>query len=702
MKTILYLSIILLFATTSFAKKVDVETAKKAAKNLYYQRINQIKNVKLSEINLSLVYTETVNNEPVYYIYNVNNTEGFVILSADDIAKPCIGYSFEGAFNSSKLPPEFQYYIGKFSDQISIAVTQKAMPTQEITKEWSDILTNEPVVLKTKSLQPLLINTWNQDTYYNELCPADAAGPGGHVYVGCVATSMVQVMKYYNYPTTGAGSHTDNFSGYGALMVNFANQNYTWENMPNVLSGSNLEVAKIGYNAGVAVNMSYSTTGSGAYTQDVPGALETHFKYSTDCQYVLKTSYTQVAWESMLRTQIDSKWPMIYSGSGADGGHAWNCDGYNATEFHMNWGWGGSANGFFSVAGAITAGGYTFDQSFGVVKNIYPIASANYPTWCTQTAKMITGKEGTFNDGSGNENYLDNQHCLYLIQPSCATYINLSFDRFDLASGDIVNVYNGSTTSDSLIGTFDANNLPSASYVSTVPNMLIEFITDGSNNATGWYASYNTYPCQGTKILTNPSGTIVDGSQSCDYPNSISCLWYIQPVGATSFQLNFTEFGFANGDAGDYIKIYKNSAIASNLIGTYNALNIPTTVNVVGIKAILRFATNSSSSSTGWALNYTTTLTGIENNLSEFNAGVFPNPFNNDATISYSLSDVTNVKILVTNVLGEVIGSYNRQEIQGNYNLPLSSFINNISQGIYFVNLSFNDKSTLIKIVCTK
>ena len=700
MKKIFCLLVISFFAINTFAKKVDVETAKKAAKNLYYQKINQIKNVKLSEINLNLVYTEIVNAESVYYIFNVNCTEGFVILSADDIAKPCIGYSFESSFNTSKVPESFQYYISKFSDQISTAITQKALPTQEITKEWSDILIDEPVVLKTKSIQPLLLTTWNQDTYYNELCPADADGPGGHVYVGCVATSMIQVMKYYNYPTTGTGSHTDAFSGYGSLTVNYANQTYIWENMPNALSGSNLEVAKIGYHAGVAVNMYYSVDGSGTQTSYIPGALENYFKYSTDCQYVQKTSYTQTAWENLLRAQIDLKRPMVYQGMDATSGHAWNCDGYNATEFHMNWGWGGSANGFFSVAGAITAGGYTFDQSFGAVINIYP--SANYPTWCTPTAKMITGAEGTFNDGSGNQNYLDNRDCLYLIQPLCVTFISLSFDRFDLATGDLVKIYDGATTSDPVIGTFDASNIPTTNYLSSGPNMLIEFITDGSTNATGWYASYDTYPCQGSKILTNPSGTIVDGSQSCDYANSLTCLWYIQPVGATSFQLDFTEFGFANGDAGDYIKIYKNSATVSNLIGTYNASNVPTTVNVVGTKAILRFATNSSSSSTGWALNYTTTLTGIENNLSEFNAGVFPNPFNNDATISYSLSDVTNVKILVTNVLGEVIGSYNRQEVQGNYNLPLSSFINNLSQGIYFVNLSFNDRTTLIKIVCTK
>ncbi|PIY03310.1 MAG: hypothetical protein COZ21_09605, partial [Bacteroidetes bacterium CG_4_10_14_3_um_filter_31_20] len=169
MKKILCLLIISFFAINTFAKKVDVETAKKAAKNLYYQKINQFKNVKLSEINLNLVYTEIVNAESVYYIFNVNGTEGFVILSADDIAKPCIGYSFESSFNTSKVPESFQFYMSKFSNEISSAITQKALPTQEITKEWLDILTDEPVVLKTKSIQPLLIHTWNQDTYYNEL-----------------------------------------------------------------------------------------------------------------------------------------------------------------------------------------------------------------------------------------------------------------------------------------------------------------------------------------------------------------------------------------------------------------------------------------------------------------------------------------------------------------------------------------------------
>jgi len=273
---------------------------------------------------------------------------------------------------------------------------------------------------------------------------------------------------------------------------------------------------------------------------------------------------------------------------------------------------------------------------------------------------------------------------------------------FDLGTGDVLKVYDGATTTSPLIATFDASNPPTTGYLSTQPNVLLEFITDGSSNATGWYASYSTYPCQGSKTITDPTGTISDGSQNCDYNTSITCLWYIQTPNAASYQLTFSEFGFAIGDAGDYLKIYKNSPTVSNLIGTYNAANVPTVVDVVGTKAILRFVSNSSSTSTGWTLNYTTTLTGIENNLAEFKVGVFPNPFSNDANISYTLTENTKVKISLINILGETMGVYDKTEVAGNYNLPLSTISNNISQGIYFVNISFNDKSTLVKVICTK
>ena len=705
MKKIIYLFLIVLFAMPVFAKKIDVETAKKAAKNLYYTKINQIKDVKLSSINLTLAYTEFANNEPVYYVFNVNENEGYVIISADDIACPSIGYSFEGPFVINNQPPSFKYWMGEYSNQIAIAVSSKAPQLPKAAQEWADLLSENPVIVKAKSIQPLLIHTWNQDWPYNELCPVDAAGPGGHVYVGCVATSMAQVMKYYNYPIHGTGSHT-NYSitngGYGNLTINYANQTYVWENMPNYISGTNSEIAKLGYHCSVAVDMAYSPDGSGSQTSKIASALKTYYFYSTNCSYKQKSSYTTAAWETLLKGQIDNKWPMCYSGSGTGGGHAWNCDGYQAgttNYFHMNWGWSGSDNGYFRLD-SLSSGGYDFNSSQGAVINIYP--ASGYPEGCTSTAKVITGTTGTFNDGSGNENYSDNKDCLYLIQPACASVVNLTFDRFDLGTGDNVEVYGGTTTSDPLLGTFNATTLPTAPITSYAGAMLIRFVTDGSNNSYGWYASYTTFPCQGTRYLTDNSGTITDGSQSCDYGLTLSCNWYIQPPSATSFRLTFPDFTLAN-DAGDKLLVYKNTLGSANLLATYSYTNLPPAqLDIVGTKVILKFQSNSSLTASGWTINYNVMSTGIENNLSEFGASVFPNPFNNDATVSYSLKDPTNIKITVSNVLGEVIGTYEQEKAQGNNSLPLSSFVNHLSQGIYFVNLSFNDKSTLIKIVCTK
>lgn len=683
------------------AKKIDVETAKHAAKNLYFLRINQVKEVKLSEINLALNYTEVINGNPVYYVFNVNENEGFVIISADDIAKPCIGYGFEGPYNNENKAPSFQYWINGFSRQISDAVSSKLSASTEATQEWAKLLTDHPLLVKSKSIQPLILTTWNQGWPYNELCPADAAGPGGHVYVGCVATAMVQVMKYYNFPDVGVGTHTHN-SDYGNLTVNYAAQTYIWENMPN--NSSSYEVAKLSYHASVALDMGYSAGGSGAQVFDIPTALASHYKYSNDGDYIEEDNYSTLDWENLIKDQIDNKWPVVYCGfENGGGGHAWNCDGYIGSDFHMNWGWGGSANGYFTLDNLV-AGGYNFSVWHSAAINLYP-AAAYYPEGCTSTPKIISSETGTINDGSGNLDYSINKDCLYLIQLSCASTVDLIFDRFNLGTGDVVYIYGGTSTSDPLIATFNSTNIPTSKISSYNGAMLIRFVTDGSDNSDGWDASYTTYPCLNSTV-TDLSGTITDGSLTCDYNNSTNCRWEIAPAGTTSstiFHLTFPDFNLASGDTSDYLKIYKNTFSSSNVVATYKSNHLPPSqLDVVGTKLIFKFTANASEVSTGWAINYTTTLTGIENNLTEFGASVYPNPFQNDATITYNLNDPSHVKISVINILGKEMGRYEQQSVQGTYSLQLSSFVENISQGMYFVNLSFNDKSTTIKVVCTK
>ncbi len=702
MKSFVLLFVLMFILFSGWAKKVQLEDAKIAAKSIYYIKANNLFTKSYNDIQLSHAYTELFNGEPIYYVFNVNQNEGFVIISADDIAHPIIGYSFTGTFPVFNQPPHFSEWMNSYREQIIYGKTNNIKATTEIQNEWAELMTTTPTLKKEKATQPLLIHTWNQDWPWNAYCPADANGPGGHVYAGCVAVSMAQLMKYYNYPNQGTGSHT-NYSfwngGYGNLTVNYAQQTYKWANMPNLVNNTNYdEVAKLLYHCSVAVDMNYGPNGSGSTTSKIASALKTYYYYASAAQYVQKSSYSSSAWENLLKQQIDNKRPMAYQGSDGTSGHAWNCDGYNGNQFHMNWGWSGSANGYYTLDNLV-AGGYDFTYSQGAVINVYP--ANNYPQWCSGTT-IIDGRGGAFNDGSGNENYLDNIDCKYLIQPACANSITLTFDRFDLATGDIVYVYDGTTENDPILATFSSANPPSGFITSTGDALLIRFVTNSMDNATGWYASYTTNTCSGTKNLTTPSGTIEDGSKSCNYDNSKICTWNIEPPSATSFTIDFVEFDFPPSDQNDNVKIYKNSTASSNLIGTYTSANVPpSTINIPGAsKLIVKFTSNASINAGGFKLNYTSTQSSISSNQMVNHVGIFPNPFTNDATITYNLGEPTNhVKIIVNNVLGQNLGIYEATQASGEYSISLKSFSKLFNKGIYFVKVNINNEESVYKVI---
>lgn len=129
-------------------------------------------------------------------------------------------------------------------------------------------------------------------------------------------------------------------------------------------------------------------------------------------------------------------------------------------------------------------------------------------SYCSGTT-TITTTSGTFSDGSGTNDYADDSDCKWLIQPSGVSSITLNFTSFDTESGyDLVKVYDGSTTSASLLGTFSGSSLPSA-VSSTGGTMLVHFTSDYSNTADGWVASFTTGSSNQPEVIFE-SGVIDD------------------------------------------------------------------------------------------------------------------------------------------------------------------------------------------------
>jgi hypothetical protein len=362
MKLKIYLFSLIAILSTVFAVPVDKQTAEAAAKNWL--------NAKSGDTDHETV-SEYINFDNSVHIFNFENG-GFALIAADDASLPVLGYSFNGEFNNSEEKSNINFWLGLYKKAIDEIRTKKLSNEKTLT-DWKNVLSGNISKSEGKAVEPLLTSTWNQSPIYNMYCPLDGSSLS---VVGCVATAMAQVMYYHKYPATGKSSSSYSTLGQN-LSADYYLSKYNWDLMPDALSSSSSvsakhEVAQISYHAGVAVEMMYGSDGSGAYSEDVPFALENYFKYNTAAVHEYRSTYSSLTWRTMLQDQLNKSQPVYYSGQGPDGGHAFVCDGYQDEDFyHFNWGWGGSADGYFSIDN-LNPSGMTFNSYQAVVRDIIP------------------------------------------------------------------------------------------------------------------------------------------------------------------------------------------------------------------------------------------------------------------------------------------------------------------------------------------
>ena len=347
-----------------------------------------------ADFDLQLVSSAISRSGVDYYVFNVRSGNGFVVVAGDDRVKPILAYSTTGSFDPQDVSEGFEYKLNSFRTEIQYVREHNLTATSDIVAEWES-------VLRTGSLQqgrqaravvgPLCQTIWNQNFPYNSQCPEDPEGNGGYVYAGCVATAMGQVMKFWDYPEQGIGSHTYNPEGYAQQTANFGETEYHFELMPLAVDSTSTEedyfyIAQFLHHCGIAVDMQYSGNGSGAYSFDVPTALSNYFGYSTDNDLPTLSfwgfqMYTNEQWIQMLKDGgLDEHLPLYYSGSddGGAGGHAFVCDGYDENDyFHFNWGWSGRDDAWCPI-GALNTTKYAFNDSNSFLGHIVPQNSSYY------------------------------------------------------------------------------------------------------------------------------------------------------------------------------------------------------------------------------------------------------------------------------------------------------------------------------------
>ena len=315
---------------------------------------------------------------PQYYVFNVGSS-GFVIVSSYDEFRPIIGYSFESNLDVDNIAPELSYFLDNMSENRQKMLDAKCLTRDaQLTMEWESLLSGNALPSQNRGVGAFYLcrTKWNQGDPYNILCPT---GTGGRCYAGCVATAMSQVMRYWEYPTHGSGNHSYTSWDYGELSANFGEATYDYSKMPNSISFTSpeeniYEIAHLMYHCGIAVDMSYSPSGSGAYSEDVPDVILKYFGYSSRARLVYRDNTPLEEFQALLKNQFDMGWPCYYSGSdvSGNGGHAFVCDGYDENDmFHFNWGWSGSGDGFYAID-ELNVSSYQFNSGQAFIMNFVP------------------------------------------------------------------------------------------------------------------------------------------------------------------------------------------------------------------------------------------------------------------------------------------------------------------------------------------
>lgn len=297
--------------------------------------------------NPSLVYTvKTASNAPAAYVFDKSGRNGFMILSADDLAYPVLGYSESGVFDIENIPSTMQWWLSEYARMIDWAESKgQGMATApSAPEEW-------------QTIEPLCTTKWDQGSPYNDECPT-AKGTTTKCYTGCVATSMAQALKYHNYPEYGTGSVSYTPANVGhSVSMDFSNTKFDWANMLDVYdygkynTTQSTAVATLMKACGYAVNMNYGTSASGASGASISTAFCNYFNMDVNCRTEYRMVYSMSEWSKLIYDNLKNVGPVIINGHDpGEMGHSFICDGYDGNGyFHFNWGWSGMADGWFTL-----------------------------------------------------------------------------------------------------------------------------------------------------------------------------------------------------------------------------------------------------------------------------------------------------------------------------------------------------------------
>lgn len=377
------------------ADDVDANTAQQIATQFLNQRVSSgklnapaIRNLRLVKTRASKVKSSAAD----YYIFS--GSAAYVVVAGEDKVPAVLAYGDGGELDVDNLPPAMTMMLNHYAEQV------------EALQSGKGIVSQGAVPLSAVAVAPLLTALWDQTAPYYNHTPTQS---GRHCYTGCPATSLSMVFYKWKYPATypAVAAITGSYGSASAPALEARAAD--WDNMIDdyshgYTSAQAEAVSWLMRYVGQAEHMDYSINGSGAMGEDIVDACKkfgysnaelltyTELVYSNRRYGESSPHYTNDQWNAFLMNELQNGRPMVYcaydlSGS-SPSGHAFNVDGCDLNgKYHVNWGWSGVGNGYFTLHNFVAStsatgqGGssYYFNKGEQVVRYIYP-ANVNTPS----------------------------------------------------------------------------------------------------------------------------------------------------------------------------------------------------------------------------------------------------------------------------------------------------------------------------------
>lgn len=331
-----------LAVVTAQAGPVDINKAKALAQKYVSSPIS-VETVSLAAMGKG---KQAQVAEPALHMFNNENGEGFVIVSADDRVGGVLGYSDRGSLDPQNMPTPLAALLASYTRAVEAVRVDSVSVTPNYAKP------------PKAYVKPLVSTLWSQEYPYNYYTPRSSTS-GRPTYTGCAITAAAQVLAAHKWPMQRPAAAK---RGEGALGLD----QYDWDNMLNDYSHGGYNetqaqaVGALMYDLGYLARATYGVNGTICDEGKVWNTLQKY--YDCTVRQLEKDILPGGEFVQAIYNELSMGCPVFMTG----GDHAFVYDGYDENGLiHVNWGWAGLDDGYFDInTAAVAGGGYGSDGCY--------------------------------------------------------------------------------------------------------------------------------------------------------------------------------------------------------------------------------------------------------------------------------------------------------------------------------------------------